>query len=211
MREWRPIAALKAARRHPLGTALLAAVFAFAIVPVAQAATSSSAASGTSLQVLDRSHDNDSPDDELYALYQIVNNSTTAVPLSELTMRYWFVNAPAATPGITGTPPDSPVFACDWAQVSCSNVTQTFVTLANPVTGADTYSEIGFTAAAGSIPAGGSTGEIQTRIHHEHWSWFNSDASYSFISDPSFVYEATTTVTLYLNGQLIWGTPPAGS
>lgn len=216
MRGWRPIAALKAARRNPFGIALLVAAFAFATVPVAQAATSipSGAAAGSSsvsLQVLDRSHDNDDIDDTLYALYEIANQGTTAVPLSELTMRYYFINAPAPTPGMAGVTSASPVFFCDWAQVDCSNVTQTFVTLPSGVTGADTYSQIGFTAGAGSIPAGGNTGEIETRIEHNNWTWFQSGDSYSFISDPSFVYEATTTVTLYLNGQLIWGTPPPGA
>lgn len=220
MRKMRPTETLKAARRHPFGTALLVAAFACATVPAAQAATSSggtaagsaAAATGSSgLVVMDRSHDNDSPDDTLYALYEIVNNSTTAVPLSELTMRYYFINAPAPTPGMAGVTTASPVFFCDWAAVGCANVTQTFVTLPSGLTGADTYSQIGFTSGAGSIPAGGSTGELQTRIEHNNWTWFQSGASYSFISDPSFVYKATTTVTLYLNGQLIWGTPPAGA
>jgi hypothetical protein len=77
------------------------------------------------------------------------------------------------------------------------------------VTQANMYLEIGFTAAAGSLAPGQSSGEIQTRIHHINWSDFITTDSYSFISDPSFVYKDTQTVTLYLNGALVWGTEPA--
>jgi len=149
--------------------------------------------------VEDRSHDNDNPDNQLYAHYQIINNGTTAVPLSSLTMRYWFTNE---------APTDPLVFACDYALVGCSNVTANFVSLSTPVTMANSYLQIGFTAAAGSIAPGQSSGEIQTRIHHVNWSEFITTDSYSFISDESFVYKPTQTVTLYLNGVLVWGVEP---
>lgn len=182
-----------------LGTGLLLALLVFGVSSAAQSSVVPAAPSGTSLKVQDRSHDNDNPDNTLYALYQIINTGTSAVPMSELTMRYWFTNA---------SPTDPPIFACDWAQVNCSNVTSAFVTLSPPRTMADTYIQIGFTAAAGSIGPGQSSGEIQTRIHDLNWSNFNTTDSYSFISDPSFVYKDTQTVTLYLNGVLIWGTEP---
>lgn len=184
---------------------LLVALFVFAVVPaqtgVAMAAQTSPAAvpSGVALKVQDRSHDNDSPDNTLYALYQIVNTGTTAVPMSELTMKYWFTNE---------TPSDPLVFACDFAQVSCGNLTAGFTNLATPVTKANTFVQIGFSSAAGSIAPGQNSGEIQTRVHHQNFSNFITTDSYSFISDPSFVYKDTQTVTLYLNGTLIWGTEP---
>jgi hypothetical protein len=53
-----------------------------------------------------------------------------------------------------------------WAQVNCSNITSKFVVLSTPVAKANTYLEIGFTPAAGSIAPGQNSGEIQTRIHH---------------------------------------------
>lgn len=210
-RRSRPNAAITAVRwLVRLSTSALAVVFAFAAIPAAQSMAvtaphgSGAAAvpSGVALKVQDRSHDNDNPDNTLYALYQIVNTGTTAVNMSDLTMRYWFTNE---------TPSDPLVFACDWAQVNCSNVTSNFVSLTTPLTQANSYVQIGFGAGAGSIAPGQSSGEIQTRIHHENWSNFDTTASYSFISDPSFVYKDTQTVTLYLDGTLIWGTPPAGS
>src|SRR5215475_12871283 len=89
----------------------------------------------TALKVQDRSHDNDSPDNNLYALYEIFNTGTTPVPLSAVTMRFWFTNE---------NPADPLVFNCDYALVSCSNITSRFVMAANPVALADTYVEIGF-------------------------------------------------------------------
>jgi cellulose 1,4-beta-cellobiosidase len=171
------------------------------VAPAAQSSSGgvSAALSDSGLKVQDRSHDNDNPDNTLYALYQIINTGTASVPLSSLTMRYWFTNE---------TPADPLVFECDWAQVGCNNITSKFVTLPSSATKANMYLEIGFTAAAGSIAPGQGSGEIQTRVHHVNWSNFITTDSYSFISDPSFVYKDTQTVTLYLNGVLVWGVEP---
>lgn len=182
-----------------LSIGLLVAAFAFSIVPAAQSSVVPAAPSGVALKVQDRSHDNDNPDNQLYAHFQIFNTGTTSVSLSSLTMRYWFTN---------DAPTDPLVFECDYALVTCGNITSAFVALPSPVTKADTYLQIGFTAAAGSIAPGQSSGEIQIRIHHMNWSNFITTDSYSFISDPSFVYKDTQTVTLYLNGVLIWGVEP---
>jgi hypothetical protein len=155
------------------------------------------------LKVQDRSHDNDPVDNQLYAHYEIDNTGNavvpTAVPLSSLTMRYWFTNE---------NPEDPLVFACDYALVGCSNIKTKFVVLATPVHLANTYLEIGFKAGAGSVQPGQNSGEIQTRIHHQNYSNFITAETYSFISDPSFVYKDTKTVTLYLNGVLVWGVEP---
>ena len=165
----------------------------------AVAATTQAATTTANLKVQDRSHDNDSPDAQLYAHYQIINTGTTAVPMSALTLRYWFTNE---------NPTDPLVFECDYAQVNCANVTSKFVTLAQPSALADTYVEIGFTAAAGSVAAGAQSGEIQTRVHKRDFFEMTTLNDYSFISDTSFVYKDTTTVTLYLNGVLVWGVEP---
>jgi len=194
-----PNAAMTAARKLAwLGTGLVAALLVFATAPAAQSSAPQAAPSG--LKVQDRSHDNENPDNTLYALYQIVNTGTSAVPLSSLTMRYWFTNQ---------TPGDPLVFECDWAQVSCGNITARFVVLPSPVPSkANTYLEISFKAGAGSVAAGRNSGEIQTRVHHVNWSLFDTTKTYSFISDESFVYKDTQTVTLYGNGALAWGVEP---
>jgi hypothetical protein len=182
-----------------LSAGLLVALLVFGAVPAMQSNAAQAAQAGSGLKVQDRSHDNDNPDNTLYALYQILNNGTDSVPLSSVTMRYWLTNE---------APADPLVFACDWAQVNCANITSKFVALSSPATNANTYLEIGFTAAAGSVAPGQNTGEIQTRIHHVNWSNFITTDTYSFISDPSFVYKDTQTVTVYVNGVLVWGTAP---
>jgi hypothetical protein len=180
-----------------LSVGLLMALFVFAAGSAAQS-VSVSAASGVKVQ--DRSHDNDNPDEQLYGDFQILNTGTTAVPLSSLTMRYWFTNETTADPLVSN---------CDYAQVSCSNITTRFVALATPVAGkANAYIEYSFTAAAGSIAAGGNGGEIQARVHHAAYSNFNTAESYSFVFDPSFVFKDTQAVTLYVNGALVWGVEP---
>jgi Cellulose binding domain len=183
-----------------LSIGLLLALFVFGPVTAAQSAVVPAAQGDSGLKVQDRSHDNDNPDNTLYALYQIANTGTASVPLSSLTMRYWFTNE---------TPADPLVFECDYAQVDRANITARFVALPAPVTKANTYVEIGFKAAAGSLAPGQGSGEVQTRVHHVNWSNFTTTDSYSFIADPSFVYKDTQTVTLYLNGVLIWGVEPA--
>jgi len=192
----RPPNALK---RIAVGTGVLVALSVFGVVPAARSSVVAAAPTGVSLKVQDRSHDNDNPDNQLYAHFQIFNTGTTTVPLSSLTMRYWFTNE---------APTDPLVFECDYALVTCGNITANFVSLPTPVTMANSYLQIGFTAAAGSVAPGQSSGEIQIRIHHVNWSNFITTESYSFISDESFVYKDTQTVTLYLNGALIWGTEP---
>jgi len=197
--ELSPNAAITASRRLArVSAGFFMALFVLCAGPAAQSVPVS-AATAAGLKVQDRSHDNDNPDNQLYAHYQIINTGTGTVSLSSLKMRYWFTNE---------TPSDPLVFACDYALVGCGNVTSTFVVLPTPVTKANTYLEIGFTAAAGSLAPGQSSGEIQTRIHHAAYSNFNTTDTYSFISDPSFVYKDTQTVTLYLNGALIWGIEP---
>jgi Cellulose binding domain len=182
-----------------LGAGLCMAVL-FVALPVAQSGPVSAAQSTAGPKVQDRSHDNDNPDNQLYAHYQIVNTTSAAVPLSSLTMRYWFTNE---------TPADPLVFACDYALVGCANITARFVVLSSPVTRANTYLEISFNAAAGSLAPGQSSGEIQTRIHHAAYSNFITTETYSFISDTSFVYKDTETVNLYRNGTLVWGVEPS--
>ena len=180
-----------------LSAGLLMALF--VLFAAATAPGVSVSAADTGLKVQDRSHDNDNPDNQLYAHFQVINGGTSSVAMSTLTMRYWFTNE---------TPADPLVFECDYAQVSCSNISARFVVLTTPVTKANTVLEITFRAGAGSLAPGQSSGEIQVRIHHAAFSNFNTDETYSFISDPSFVYKDTQTVTLYQNGALIWGVEP---
>jgi len=125
----------------------------------------------------------------------LVNTGTSAVALNTVTVRYWFTADGGASTFTTN---------CDYAVVGCGTITQQIVTMATPVTGADHYLQVGFTT--GSLAAGASTGDIQNRFNKTDWSAFNQANDYSFGTGTT--YADATTVTVYVNGTLVWGTEP---
>jgi len=128
--------------------------------------------------------------------FRLVNTGDTAVDLSTVKIRYYFTE--------DGT--QSQNFWCDWSSVGSSNVTSTFVKMDNPVDGADTYLEIGFTSGAGQIAPGASV-EVQARFSKADWSDYNQADDYSFNpTDNSYV--DWTKATLYIDGKLEWGMEP---
>ncbi len=131
---------------------------------------------------------------------EIVNNTSSSVTLSSLTIRYWYTE--------DGT--QAQQFSCDYAVVGCSNVTGSFVSMATPTSTADTYLQVGFSSTAGSLAAGGNTGDIQTRFNKTDWSNFNQANDYSW-NQTQTTYAASSKITLYLNGQLVWGSEPNGT
>jgi cellulose 1,4-beta-cellobiosidase len=138
------------------------------------------------------------PSQEIKPHFQIVNNGTAAVDLSTLTIRYFWTK--------DGTPTTDLHFDCDYAMVSCSNVTSAFNTWTG--TNADEYTEVGFKAGTGTLAPGANSGEIQARFHSTDYQYMLNQANdYSF--DPTkTTFTPWTNVTLYQNGTLVWGTEP---
>jgi hypothetical protein len=132
--------------------------------------------------------------------FRIVNGTGSSLPLSQFRIRYYFTRDTA----------QGMVFFCDYAVFGCGNVTNTFVPV-NPMrVNTDYYMEIGFTAGAGSIVAGGTSAAIVLRFNKSNLSNFDQSNDYSF--DPSKTALADwTRVTLYQNGALIWGTEPSAA
>jgi WD40 repeat protein len=131
--------------------------------------------------------------------FNIVNTGSTAVPLSELKIRYYFTRDSA---------PQTIIFNCDFTELpgGCGSITGQVVTLSTPVTGADSYIEIGFTS--GTLAANSQTQDILVDVVKFDMSDFTQTNDYSFDDrDPSFT--DWTKVTLYRNGTLVWGTPPS--
>ena len=107
--------------------------------------------------------------DEAEPWFKIVNNSGSAVSLSQVTLRYYFS---ADTAG-------SYVFACAWAVVGCSTITGTIAPLGHPTATADHYLQIGFTG--GSIAPGADTGDIQLRMYRADWQNVDQANDYSLM------------------------------
>lgn len=129
---------------------------------------------------------------------QVVNTGTSAVPLSELTLRYWYTSDGATAQN----------FYCDWAAAGCGVITSKFVTLPTSVSGANGYVQLGF--ASGTLAANGTSGEIQDRIAKADWSNYTQTGDYSFDGSKTS-YADWSRITLYRNGVLVWGTEPTGT
>ena len=72
--------------------------------------------------------------------------------------------------------------------------------------GATHYLEIGFTASAPTLAAGSQTLDIQTTFHYVGFPNLTRTNDYSFNASTAFI--DWTHVTLYHNGNLVWGTEP---
>jgi len=128
---------------------------------------------------------------------KIVNTGTVSIPLSELTVRYYYKREAAVAQNLT----------IDYAVIGKTNITGSFYTMGSPTSTADAYLELGFLTGAGSIAASGDTGVIKVRINNSNWSNFNEANDYSYA--PSLTSFADhDKITLYHNGVLVWGIEP---
>src|SRR5262249_16906565 len=132
--------------------------------------------------------------------FNIVNVGISAVPLSELKLRYYFTAGKA-----------SPlVFSCDWAVIRCHNLSGTFAKLNPGASNADTYLEISFKDKAGLIAPGAQSGEMQTRFNYADRSNFNETDDYSY-DGTKLALADWSHVVLYRNGVRVWGAEPTGT
>ncbi len=126
----------------------------------------------------------------------IVNNGSSALPLSEVAIRYYYTIEPNGS--------QSEIFHCDYAMIDCANVVGAFKTTTG--TNADHYLEITFTGG-NMVNAGATSGEIQARYNKSDYATYDETNDYSY--DPTKTAFATwDRVTLYHNGVLVWGVEP---
>jgi hypothetical protein len=139
----------------------------------------------------------------------IENTSSAAIPLSQITFRYYFQVAETTDP---------PHLDIDYSTtVPSADITAKFVAISPAVTGANEYMEVGFTAAAGSLAATSDTKQIQLRVHGTNYANpFDSmqTTDYSFQTCAAGrtantgAFAQQTTITAYVNGVLASGIEP---
>ncbi len=127
----------------------------------------------------------------------IRNEGNVAIPFQALKARYWFTSESSQPLNIF----------VDWAQPGAGNIQRSVVRLATPVQGADSYAELGFSPALTTLAPLSSTGDILFRLVKPDFSLLNQANDYS--SGPVNVVE-NPHITVYLYGQLIYGTEPSG-
>lgn len=147
-------------------------------------------------------------DNEMKPQFNVVNTGTKAIPLVELTIRYFYT----ADGPPSGT--DYQQLTVDYADIGRitnkgTSVKLSFAALVPPEKLADTYVEVGF-AGNDALAGGQSTNQIETRIN-----WKNYTPNYDETNDYS--WDGTKTsfvdwpkVTLYQRGVLVWGREPNG-
>ncbi|MBI5030926.1 MAG: cellulase family glycosylhydrolase [Chloroflexi bacterium] len=136
---------------------------------------------------------------QIQPILQIVNTGNSIIPLNQLTLRYWFT--------LDGM--QTQTYYCDYAYVGCTNVTARLnaLSFSSKTTTADHFLELGFSANAGNLTPGMSTGQIQNRFNKNDWSLYNQANDFSYTpSQGQFV--DWNKITLYLNGKLVWGVEP---
>jgi hypothetical protein len=134
--------------------------------------------------------------------FKIVNARDAGVPLSDLTIRYYFTADTSAVQQ----------FACDYAVVDKSNVAGQFapITAKNPADQADHYLEVSFTPDAGSVGPGSDSGGIHVRFYDlASGGTLVLDQTNDYSFDPTkLTYTPWDHVTLYENGVPAWGKEP---
>jgi hypothetical protein len=149
------------------------------------------------LKVLYKDGDNGLVDNNnIKPFLTISNESSVAVPYSELTARYWITAENYA--GLNKW--------IDYAEMGNNKVTMSYVELDKPRQGALGYVEYKFNASAGLLAAGAGSGVIQSRLANANWENLAETDDYSYQNSSS--YAVNEHITLYRNGKLWWGTEP---
>lgn len=136
-------------------------------------------------------------DNQIRATLQLVNRGAAAVPLGEISVRYWFTSE-----GI-----DEFQQWCDYAAVDARNVTLAVRKPNESVAGADHFLEVGF--KAGVLQPGEATGDIQLRVAAGDWSGFDQSDDHSFAAAVTTLADAPR-ITLHRDGKTVWGIEPTG-
>lgn len=153
---------------------------------------------GLNLQVQALDGDNGQVSNNAIRPYlKLVNNDSVAVSYNQLTARYWFTAENFS--GINTW--------IDYAQMGGNNIVMKYVPLTQPRNGAFGYIEYSFNTSA-TIAPNGNSGPIQSRFANIDWANLFETDDYSYAGNTGS-YTTNPHITLYRNGQLIYGVEPA--
>ncbi len=138
----------------------------------------------------------DTQDNTMLPHLIIRNFRNVPADLSKMTVRYWYSQDTATQDRVW----------CDWAQVGCANAPATIKASASPSPTANKYIELAFTPSAGTIPPGGTSGEVRLRLDNTTFTNYDKLNDYSYTGQT--VFADSPTITLYENGKLVWGVEP---
>jgi hypothetical protein len=129
----------------------------------------------------------------------VVNTSKRRIPLSDVTVRYYFSADTSASYG----------FNCVQAGVSCSRITGAVMPVSDPTPTADHYLEIGFATGSGALAPGQDSKGVEIQLYRLDHKRLNQSNDRSF--DASIrTYKPSSLVTAYLRGVPAWGNEPSG-
>ncbi|MFD2243793.1 cellulose binding domain-containing protein [Flectobacillus roseus] len=151
------------------------------------------------LSVKYQNADNGSNNNIIRPYLVLYNEGNVSVNYSDLTIRYWLT--PENYTGINSW--------IDYAQLGNNNVKMKYVPLSSPRNGALGYMEYSFTTSAGTLSPSTNSGVIQSRFTNTDWANLNEIDDYSYsIPVNENTFNANDHITIYKNGQLVYGIEP---
>lgn len=134
---------------------------------------------------------------------RVVNNTPEDIPLSQLTIRYWY----------TIDSDQGQTLHCDYSSIDCASISGTFVRIPdgspNKTSTSDSYLELGFPGSTNTL-GGGDWLEMGLRFNKNDWSNYSESNDHSYDASKAAPTQ-WDRITLYRNGILIWGVEPTGT
>jgi hypothetical protein len=155
--------------------------------------------------------------DQIDFLFKVANATGAAIPLSSLAIRYYFTN------DLTVASQTAVYYTNTCCGTTRTNFNADVLVSVNPIpptSGADTYVEVTFDAAAGALQNGDNV-QVEIGFHAMGYTQnLNQTNDYSYIASasgtqaqwdacpPQCAIFQSCRMTVYRDGALVWGQPP---
>ncbi len=134
-------------------------------------------------------------DQEIKPYFQIRNTGVQPIPLSSISLKYWF----------TADGTEDIDFSILWSDMDGNVIEGNVSRLDSLAMGADRYLEVSFTSTD-SLWSLSGTGEIKTRLTKTNRSPFSENNDYSYLEATDYV--SNDKITMYVDDVLVWGIEP---